>query len=137
MKARSTANFLRFVALSQMIAFVVVVVPESWMASVHSWLGLGPMPDAVILRYLIRGAAFSQGAFGVLIWVIASDVVRFRPLVLTTAALYLVAASLFYFIDAIAGLPRWWCIWDCACCFLIGSVLLALSFWPSSNEPAA
>jgi hypothetical protein len=136
-KTRSTANFMRFVAVSQMVAFVVVFVPESWIASAHSWLGLGQMPDAVILRYIIRGAAFSQGAFGVLIWVIASDVVRFRPLVITTAALYLVAASLFYFIDAIAGLPRWWCIWDCACCLVVGAVLLALCCRPSSNEPVA
>jgi len=132
MKTRWTANFLRFVALSQMVAFIIVFVPEPWIASVHSWLGLGQMPDAVILRYLLRGAAFSQGAIGVLLWVIASDVVRYRPLVITTAALYLAAASLFYFIDAIAGLPGWWCIWDCACCFVVGGVLLSLCLWPSS-----
>jgi hypothetical protein len=137
MKTRLTANFARFVAVSQMVAFVVIFVPESWIASLYSWLGLGQMPDAAFLRYLIRGAAFSQGAFGVLIWVIASDVVRFRPLVITTAALYLIAASLFYFIDAIAGLPRWWCIWDCACCFVVGVVLLMLCLWPSSNESVA
>jgi hypothetical protein len=132
-----TSNFMRFVAVSQMAAFVVVFVPEAWIAALYSWLGLGQIPDAAFLRYIVRGAAFSQGALGVLIWIIASDVVRFRPLVFATSALYLVAASLFYFIDAIAGLPRWWCIWDCACCFVVGGVLLALCFWPSSNKPVA
>jgi hypothetical protein len=134
-RVRSTANFLRFLAISQIVAFAIVFVPEAWIASLHGWLGLGQMPDAVFLRYVLRGAAWCQGAFGVLFWVMASDVVRHRPLVITTAVIYLVAAPTFYFMNAIAGLPRWWCVWDFTVCFLAGGILLALCVWPSRVSP--
>lgn len=130
---RSTAYFLRFIAIVQMLTFGIVFVPEAWIASWHAWLGLGQMPDAPFLRYVIRGASYCQGAIGVLLWVIATDVVRYRPFVITTAAIYLVGAPTFYFIDAIAGLPRWWCIMDSASCFLAGGVLFTLCLWSSSN----
>jgi hypothetical protein len=120
-----------------MMAFVVAFLPEAWLSTLHSWLGLGQMPDSVLLRYMIRGAAWSQGAFGVLFWVMASDVGRYRPLVITVAALYLAASPTFYFIDSAVGLRLAWCLWDCLCCFLIGSVLLLFSLWPSSNQTAA
>jgi len=130
---RSTANFLRFVAIVQMLTLGIVFVPEGWLAEWHAWLGLGPMPDAAFLRYVVRGASYCQAAIGLLLWVMATDVVRYRPLVITTGAIYLVGGPAFYFIDAVAGLPRWWCLMDGVSCLLIGGVLLALCLWPSPN----
>jgi hypothetical protein len=92
------------------------------------------MPDAAVFRYVIRFAAYLQTAFGVLIWVIATDVLPYRPLVITILAIYLVGAPALYLIDAFAGMPRWWCIMDFSCCFLAGGVPLTFCVWPSSNE---
>jgi hypothetical protein len=119
-----------------MLTFAVVFMPLSWIASWHSWLGIGVMPDDPLLRYVIRGAAFAQGGVGVLVWVIATDVVRYRPLVITTAAISLFAAPAYYFIDATAGMPRFWCVFDFAFCFLAGGVLLTLCLLSSPNVPS-
>ena len=118
-----TAIFLRIIAIVQMLTFAVVLMPVAWIAAWHAWLGVGVMPDDPVLRYVIRGAAFAQGGVGVLVWVIATDVVRYRPLVITTAAISLFAAPAYYFIDATAGMPRFWCIFDFAFCFLAGGAL--------------
>jgi hypothetical protein len=131
---RSQGNFLRFLAIVQMLTIAVVFVPVEWIAAWHVWLGVGTMPDDPVLRYVIRGASLAQGAIGVLLWVIANDVVRFRPLVVTTAWIYLLGAPSYYFIDSVAGMPRFWCIFDCAFCFFAGGALLTLC--SLSNVPS-
>ncbi len=80
-----------------------------------------------MLRYALRGGAFVQGAIGVLIWIIAGDVIRYRPLAIATGAIYLASGPAFYAIDTISGMPHFWCLFDGASCFVTGSVLLALS----------
>jgi hypothetical protein len=122
-----TANFLRILAVSQLVAVALVFAPDEWIAGLHSRLGLGPMPDAVFLHYVLRGAAWCQGAFGVLFWVMASDVVRYRPLIVTTATIYLAAAPSFLLLDSVVGLPLWWCWWGFSVCFIAGGILLGLS----------
>jgi hypothetical protein len=124
--AGATTNFLRFLAVLQILTGAIVFMPVDWIGQWHSWLGLGPLPDDAVLRYVIRGAAYAQGAIGVLLWVMARDVVQYRPLVITTAWIYLLGAPVFYFIDSIAGMPRYWCIFDTVSCFLSGAILLAL-----------
>lgn len=130
---RLTAIFLRIIAIVQMLTFAVVLMPVAWIASWHAWLGMGVMPDDPVLRYVIRGAAFVQGALGVLGWVIATDVVRYRPLIITLAAICLFAAPAYYFIDAMAGMPHFWCLFDFAYCGVAGGVL-TLCLLSSSHE---
>lgn len=134
---RLTAIFLRIVAIIQMLTFAVVLMPTAWIASWHAWLGLGVLPDDPVLRYVIRGAAFVQGALGVLVWVIGSDVIRYRPLIITIAAICLCAAPAYYFIDATAGMPRFWCIFDFVYCLAAGGVLTLCLFsrWDVKGEP--
>lgn len=134
---RSTSNCLRVLAVLQILTGLIVFIPIAWIAAFHVWLGLGQLPDAAFLRYVIRGGAFVQGAIGVLIWVIATDVVRFRPLAITIAAIYLASAPAFYFIDTIAGMPRFWCIFDGTSCFLVGSILFFVLRFSCSTVPQA
>lgn len=134
-RVRWTTGFLRFIAVVQMLTLGLVFVPEGWMASWHDWLGLGRMPDAAFLRYVIRGASYCQAAIGVLLWVMATDVVRYRPLVLTVAAVYLVGGPVFYLIDDLAGMPRWWVWMDSISCLLAGGILLALCIKKKESVP--
>jgi hypothetical protein len=124
---RWTSRFLRCLAILQVLTGAIAFVPIGWIAAWHGWLGLGQLPDDAVLRYVIRGGAFVQGVIGVLLWVIATDVERYRPLVITTAAIYLVSSPAFYLIDSIAGMPRFWCVFDAVSCFAVGAVLLGLS----------
>ena len=34
------------------IALVPFVMPRSWMATVHEWLGMGVLPDKPVVEYL-------------------------------------------------------------------------------------
>jgi hypothetical protein len=125
-RPHAATQFLRLVAVVQILTFAVIFMPPAWIASWHSWVGLGVMTDTPVFRYVLRGASYVQGAIGVLLWVMAMDVVRYRPLVLTTAIIYLVGCPAYYLIDSVAGIPRTWCIFDSAFCFVIGGILLAL-----------
>ncbi len=135
--ARSTANLIRAIAILQLLTAGFCFVPQSALDFLYSWVGLGQMPDLPFLRYVIRGASYCQGAIGVLLWIIASDVVRYRPLVIATGAIYLVAVPAFWAIDVMTGMPRWWAIMDTASCFLTGGILLALCFLSSSRAQQA
>ena len=103
------ARALRVLAVFVFVNGISILLPWSWIDSLVVCGGFGHMPDAVILHYLLRGAGYFAITFGVLIWVIASDVVRYRPIVITLISIFLVGAPTFYLIDTIAGLPRWFC----------------------------
>ncbi|MEA3210684.1 MAG: hypothetical protein QOE70_3741 [Chthoniobacter sp.] len=133
---RITAGFLRCVAILQVLTAAVVFMPVAWIAAWHAWIGLGLMPDDPFLRYVIRGAGYTQAAVGVLLWIMAGDVVRYRPLVIATAAIYLAAGPAFYLIETIAGMPRFWCLIDSVSCFSVGVVLMALCRLSSERKKA-
>ncbi len=94
--------------------------------------GLEQMPDATMMRYVLRGAGYLQMAYGIVLWVVARDVVRFQSAVVAFIVVFLVGAPAFYCIDAAAGLPGYWCLLDFSCSFLAGAVPLAFWLWPSS-----
>ena len=118
-----------------MLAFIAVFVPiESWLAGWYAWLALGDPPKvSAILRYVIGATAFFQGAIGVWLWVMLSDVARYRPLLIATAVIYLVAAPVFHFVDVTAGLPLWWRLYDSIWCLAVGAALVALCRWSLAN----
>jgi hypothetical protein len=110
-----------------MLAFISVVMPRSWMESSHAWLGLGEMPAGAITMFMIRQASYTYGMHGISLWVLASDVKRFRPLVLLNGISFLLAAPVFFLIDYTAGLPLWWTVADTLGCGFIGAALLWLT----------
>jgi hypothetical protein len=117
--------FLRLVGLVEVLAFIAVIMPRSWMEISHAWLGLGRMPEGSVLMFLIRQASYTYGMHGVSLWVVATDVKRFRPLILLNGISYLLAAPVFFTIDYSAGMPMWWAVGDSTACGLIGVALLS------------
>lgn len=89
------------------------------------------------MSYMLQAAGYLQIAIGVLIWVIAMDVVRYRPLVIATIAIFLAGAPVLYVIDAVAGLPRWWCMMDFISSFLCGAIPLLFCLWPAPPDHGA
>jgi hypothetical protein len=134
-RTRWTVNFLRLIAICQMLAFGAIFLPiNAWLQGWYTWLGLGQAPEvSIILRYVLGGAAFFQGAIGVWLWIMVSDVNRYRRLLVATAWIYLAASPFFYFHDAAAGLPTWWRIYDSVWCLVVGMALAMLCRWSSSN----
>jgi hypothetical protein len=118
---------LRVAGSVEILAFVAVVMPRSWMEASHAWLGLGEMPQGAVLMYMIRQASYVYGMHGVLLWILASDVVRYRPLVRFTGFSFLLAAPVFLIIDHTAGMPLYWTVSDTAGCAFFGAALLWLT----------
>ncbi len=134
-RVSSIARLLRIIAIFMVFDGVAFFLPERWINSLLAWCVLEPMPHAVFLSYLLQGAGYMQIAIGAYIWVIASDVIRYRPLVITTIAIFLVGAPVFYAIDTAIGLPQWWRIMDFVSCFLCGAFPLAFCLWPAKTPP--
>jgi hypothetical protein len=121
---RLQAWLLRAVGATEALAFVAVVMPRAWMEASHRWLGMGEMPDAPVLMFMIRQASYVYGMHGVSLLVLASDVERYRRLILLNAVSFTLAAPVFFAIDYTAGMPLWWTVADSLGCALVGVVLL-------------
>lgn len=127
--------FLRLAGAFEILAFIAVVMPRSWMEISHEWLGLGEMPGGPVLMFLIRQASYTYGMHGVSLWVLATDVNRFRPLVILNGIAYLLAVPVFIAIDYSAGMPFWWTIADPLGCGGLGAILLWCTLTGESRSP--
>jgi hypothetical protein len=126
-RTRLLSWWLRLAGVMEILAFFAVVMPRSWMESSHVWLGLGEMVAGPITMFMIREASYTYGVHGIILCILASDVVRYRPLVLLTGISYLVAGVVFFVIDYTAGLPLWWTVGDSLAVGCFGAVVLWLS----------
>ncbi len=124
---RAQVWLLRLGGTLEMLAFLAVVMPRSWMETTHLWLNMGQMPDGAVLMFMIRQASYAYGMHGISLWVLASDVERFRPLVIFNGISYLLAGPVFFLIDYSTGMPMWWTVGDAAACLFFGAALLWLS----------
>ena len=140
-RVRTIANLLRLAAISVFLSGVTFLLPVTSIDSFLAWCGLEQVPHVRLMRYVLFVAGLLQVGIGVVVWVIARDVARYQPLVVTVLIAFLIGAPVFYGFDALAGMPRWWCILEFACCFLAGGVPLAFCLWPTSpnqsRQPAA
>lgn len=118
---------LRLAGAVEVFAFIAVVMPQSWMEISHAWLGMGEFPDGPLLMFMIRQASYTYGIHGISLWVLASDVKRFRPLIVFNGFAFLVGAPVFFLIDITSGMPLWWTLSDPMSCGLLGAGLLWLS----------
>src|SRR5437870_1617071 len=92
MNHRLQAWVLRLIGTVEIVAFAAVLLPRSQMEAIYARLDVGTMPDGPVFEAVMRCVSFAYGMFGVGMWFVASDVVRYRPLVVVTALGYLLAA---------------------------------------------
>jgi hypothetical protein len=124
---RLQAWLLRLAGAIELLAFIAVVMPRSWMEIAHVWLGLGELPTGPITMFMIRQASYTYGMHGISLLVIASNIERFRPFVILNGISFLVAAPVFFLIDQTSGMPWWWGLGDTFGCGAFGVALLWLS----------
>jgi hypothetical protein len=125
---RLQAWLLRLTGATEILAFISVVMPRSWMESAHSWLGLGIMPDGPLIMFMIRQASYAYGMHGVSLWLMATDVKRYQPLIIFNAISFLIAGFLFPLIDYTTGMPLWWTFVDGFGCASFGVAVLILNY---------
>src|SRR5204863_906360 len=119
---------LRLTGATEILAFIAVVMPRSWMEISHEWLGMGTMPQGAVLMFMIRQASYTYGLHGISLWVLATDVKRFRPLVILNGIAFLIAAFVFFAIDYSAGMPWFWTWADSIGCGIFGVAMLLLTW---------
>ena len=117
------AWILRLVGCVEILAFPAAVMPRDWMAAGHEWLGLGDLSSAPAVEAVMRQVSFTYGLHGIGLWLIASDVVRYRPLVVLGAACYLAYGLVFLVTDMSVGMPTVWVVGNGGSCVLIGTLL--------------
>ena len=93
---RLQAWLLRLAGAVELLAFIAVVMPRSWMEVAHAWLGMGELPAGPITMFMIRQASYTYGMHAISLFVIASNVERFRPLVILNGIAFLVASPVFF-----------------------------------------
>lgn len=125
---RLQAWLLRLSGAIEILAFFAVIMPRSWMEISHAWLGMGEMPDGPVLMYMIRQASYTYGMHGISLWVLASDVIRFRKLVILNGIAFLLAGPIFFWIDYSTGMPWYWTVIDSLGCGFFGASLLWLNW---------
>jgi hypothetical protein len=128
---------LRAAGAFGVLAFFAVVMPRGWMEAAHAWLGMGEMLVSPLLMFLIRQSSYVYGMHGVSLFVLATDVRRFRPLIILNGVSFLLAAPVFYLIDVSAGIPWWWALSDVLGCGSLGAGLLWLTLTRDSTDGAA
>ena len=99
---------LRFVGVGSLLALVPVVMPFSWMAATHRWLGLGEMPTGQVVEYLARDLSAFYALMRALCLVIATDLERYRPLVRFLGVVVALMSVVFLGVDLSAGMPWRW-----------------------------
>jgi hypothetical protein len=89
-------------------AFLAVVMPTSWMAASHARLEIGTFPEHPLTEYLTRSLSMMYGFHGVLLFVVSTNVRRFRPVVRFLGIKNLLFGTMILALDLWCGLPWWW-----------------------------
>jgi len=92
------------------LAFGAVLLPESWMAAGHAWLGLGEFPAAPLTDYLTRSISLLYGIHGGLFLLLSTNIARYAPVVRFMMRMHILFGVAVLAIDLRATLPWWWTV---------------------------
>ena len=118
---------LRIVGGPAVFALVAVVMPTSWMAATHRWLGLGEMPTGPVVEYLARSLSAFYAVMGALCLVLAADLERYRPLVRFLGVAFALMSVVLLGVDLAAGMPWWWTVSEGPGGVVFGTLLFVLA----------
>lgn len=118
---------LRLAGTITVTAFLAMFLPVDWMAATHARLGLGEFPRAPIVDYLARTVAALYGFHGVLLLIVSTDTVRYRPIVSFVAVMNVIFGIIVLAVDLHAGLPLWWTLIEGPPIALFGMALAVLN----------
>ena len=118
---------LRLVGVGALFALVPVVMPFSWMAATHRWLGLGEMPTGPVVEYLARSLSAFYAVMGALCLVVAADLERYRPLVRFLGVAFALMSVALLGVDVAVGMPWWWTVSEGPGGVVFGTLLFVLA----------
>jgi len=126
-KERYFKLLLRVIGTAALFALVAVVMPYSWMNTIHQRLGLGELPPEPIVGYLARSTSAFYAFFGGLLWLISSDLRRYRLVLIYVGAATVVFGTILFIVDLREGLPLYWCLTEGPINTAFGVIIMFLS----------
>jgi hypothetical protein len=112
-----------------LLAFGFALMPTPWFAWCADQLGIDDFPTHRLTYYLARHLSALYGCVGVLMLVVARDVVRFAPLVAAFGWGAIGFGGLQVVMDTQAGMPIWWTAGEGLSTVAGGILLLGLRHW--------
>jgi len=106
--ARWLRRLLWFQGNLDLLAVLFPLLPMDTIARLHAALGLGEFPRSAIAEYLARNLPLLVALHGMLLWGVATDLVRYRPLIALLGWGAIAHGAWLVLIDWQAGLPGWW-----------------------------
>lgn len=123
---RLISNLMRFDACLQLCALVAVCMPLAWIQYLHTAIGLGDFPTGPISEYLARSLSAFYAMHGVITWVLANDVPRYRPLIRVWAFSFVALGVATILICMATKLPLLWTIAQGPFVIAFGAAILTL-----------
>ena len=108
------------------LAVFAFVMPRSWMAVTHEWLGMGTLPEKPVVEYLARTTSALCAFYGGLLFVLAMDVHRYAPAITYQAIAMMSLSAVGAILGLRAGMPAWWMIGDVMGCWMFCGAMLWL-----------
>lgn len=99
---------LRLFAVATLCALPAVFMPRSWMDYCHRLIGLGPLPEDVIVDYLARSLSALYAIIGGVIMICSFDVRRRASIITYLAAICIAGGAGVTALDLLLNLPWWW-----------------------------
>jgi hypothetical protein len=126
-RERLLALLLRISAVVLCLAFGAVFLPNDWMAATHEWLGLGTFPASLIVEYLARSISALYGIYGILCFVVATDVRRYLPVIVALSWSSVGFGMAIWVIDLKIGVPWHWTLFEGPPILILAVVFLAIA----------
>lgn len=133
--SRALTLLLRVIGGSSLLALIFVAAPESWMAAIHAGLDMGPLPTEPIVGYLARSTSAFYAITGGLLWVISTDLVRHRAVLLYLGWAITIFGVVLLVVDVLEGMPLSWTLWEGPFVGLFGVAILWLTRYVDRPQP--
>ena len=128
---------LRIFGGTCLLAVFAFAMPQSWMAAVHQWLGMGVLPDKPVVEYLARTTSALFAFYGGLLLVLALDVRRYARVIRYQAIVMMLFSGVGAIFGLRAGMPVWWMASDFASCWVSYGAMLWLQKGLAISGPEA
>jgi len=119
-------RLLQFQGILDLLAVAFALLPTATIAQVHERLGLGSFPDSPIAIYLARNVSALVALHGLVLWGVATDLSRYRPLIALLGWSAITHGAWLIAIDWQAGLPGWWIAGEGPLRAVLGAATLVL-----------
>jgi ATP/ADP translocase len=127
-KERLFKLFLRIIGSTALVALVAVIMPYSYMNTIHQRLGMGQLPAEPIVGYLARSTSAFYALFGGLLWIVSTDLRRHRLVLCYLGAATVVFGVMLFVVDFLEGMPLFWRFCEGPIVVIFGAIILVLVY---------